>query len=109
MVPYLTQPCVQLGPLRLCAFGFIVAASVVAGLALGRRRFQVLDLDQRVGESMAWYAIGFGFVGAHVFSVLFYSRANWPRIHSFSSSFGRISARSAAFWGAFWAFSCSSA
>lgn len=72
MIPFVVQPCAQLGPLRLCAFGVIVAASVMAGLALGRRRFRVLGLDARVGVSMAWYAIGFGFVGAHLFSVLFY-------------------------------------
>lgn len=66
------QPCGQFGPLRLCAFGFIVAASVMAGLELGRRRFSRLGLDPKAGEGMAWYAIVCGFLGAHLFSVLFY-------------------------------------
>lgn len=72
MIPYVTQPCAQLGPLRLCAFGFIVAGSVIVGLALGRRRIRLLGLDPGAGESMAWYAIVCGFLGAHLFSVLFY-------------------------------------
>lgn len=72
MIPYIEQPCTQIGPLRLCAFGFIVAASVLAGLELGRRRFRRLGLDVNVGESLAWYAIVCGFLGAHLFSVIFY-------------------------------------
>lgn len=72
MIPYVMQPCGQFGPLRLCAFGFIIAASVMAGLELGRRRFSRLGLDPKVGEGMAWYAIVCGFLGAHLFSVLFY-------------------------------------
>lgn len=72
MIPYVIQPCWQVGPLRMCAFGLIVAASVLAGLELGRRRFSRLGLDPKVGEGMAWYAIVCGFLGAHLFSVLFY-------------------------------------
>lgn len=72
MIPYVQQPCAQLGPLRICAFGFIVAASVYAGLELGRRRFRRLGLDASIGEGLAWYAIVCGFLGAHLFSVLFY-------------------------------------
>lgn len=72
MIPYFEQPCAHIGPLRLCAFGFIVAASVLAGLELGRRRFRHLGLDAGVGESLAWYAIVGGFLGAHLFSIIFY-------------------------------------
>jgi len=72
VIPYIEQPCVYIGPLRLCAFGVIVAASVLAGLQLGRRRFEHLGLDTTIGESMAWYAIVGGFLGAHLFSVLLY-------------------------------------
>ena len=72
MIPYVQQPCTQFGPLRLCAFGFIVAASVYAGLELGRRRFRRLELDTSIGEGLAWYAIVCGFLGAHLFSVLLY-------------------------------------
>lgn len=72
MIPYIAQPCTYLGPLRLCAFGFIVAASVLAGLELGRRRFRDIGLDPQIGEGLAWYAIVCGFLGAHLFAVLFY-------------------------------------
>lgn len=72
MIPYFEQPCANLGPLRICAFGVIVAASVAAGLYLGRRRFTEVGLDHTLGESMAWYAILWGFVGAHLFSVFLY-------------------------------------
>lgn len=72
MIPYIEQPCTQIGPLRLCAFGFIVAASVLAGLQLGGWRFRRLGLDVGTGESLAWYAIVCGFLGAHLFSVIFY-------------------------------------
>lgn len=72
MIPYFEQPCANVGPLRICAFGVIIAASVAAGLYLGRRRFTEGGLDHTLGESMAWYAILWGFVGAHLFSVFLY-------------------------------------
>jgi len=72
VIPYIEQPCTQLGLLRLCAFGFIVAASVLVGLHLGRRRFRQLGLDSTIGESLGWYAVVCGFIGAHLFSVIFY-------------------------------------
>ena len=50
----------------------IVAVSVLAGLELGRRRFRRLGLEPSIGEGAAWYTVVAGFVGAHLFSVLFY-------------------------------------
>lgn len=61
-----------MGPLTIHAFGVIVATSVMVGVELGRRRFRHLGLDSRVGEALAWYAIVGGFLGAHLFSALFY-------------------------------------
>lgn len=72
MIPYVTQPCVQLGPLRICAFGVIVAAAASVGLELGRRRFRRFGLDPAIGEGFAWYTLIGGFLGAHLFSVLVY-------------------------------------
>lgn len=72
MIPYFEQPCIALGPIRVCAFGAIVAVAVLAGLALGRRRFLRMGLDAKVGDGMAWHAVVWGLVGAHLFSVLFY-------------------------------------
>ena len=72
MIPFFEQPAVSVGPLTIHAFGLIVAASVLIGVELGRRRFRRLGLNPRVGEGLAWYAIVGGFVGAHLFSVLLY-------------------------------------
>lgn len=99
MIPYFEQPCAELGPLRLCAFGVVVAASVLAGLEIGRRRFRRFDLDTSVGERLAWWAIAGGFIGAHLFSVLFYFPRDlvenpvllfqvWKDISSFGSIIG---------------------
>jgi phosphatidylglycerol---prolipoprotein diacylglyceryl transferase len=72
MIPYFEQPTLRLGPVTIAAFGAIVAASVMAGLVLGRRQFVRLGLDPALGERMAWWVVGGGFVGAHLFSVLLY-------------------------------------
>ena len=72
MIPFFEQPAVSVGPLTIHAFGLIVAASVLFGVELGRRRFRRLGLDPRIGEGLAGYAIVGGFVGAHLFSLLFY-------------------------------------
>jgi phosphatidylglycerol:prolipoprotein diacylglycerol transferase len=72
MIPYLEQPSLDLGPLTVHAFGIIVAAAVLIGLELGRRRFTRLGLDRALGERLAWWVVVGGFLGAHLFSVLFY-------------------------------------
>ncbi len=72
MIPYVEQPSVRLGPITIAAFGVIVATSVLVGLSLGRRRFERLGLDPRLGEGLAGWVVGGGFVGAHLFSVLLY-------------------------------------
>lgn len=72
MIPYLEQPSWRLGPITIQAFGVIVAASVAVGLKLGARRFRQLGIDVGVGERFAFYVIICGFLGAHLFSVLFY-------------------------------------
>lgn len=71
-VPYVEQPSVTLGPLTIHAFGVIVATAVLAGLILGALRFDALGLDRQLGERMGWWAIVGGFLGAHLFSVIFY-------------------------------------
>lgn len=72
MIPYFEQPSVHLGPVTVHAFGIIVAASVLFGLELGRRRFGRLGLDRALGERLAWWVVVGGFLAAHLFSVLFY-------------------------------------
>ena len=72
MIPFIAQPMWRFGPLTISAFGVIVAAAVALGLSLGRARFDARGLDREIGARVAtWVLIG-GFVGAHVFSVVFY-------------------------------------
>lgn len=72
MIPYLQQPSIDLGPVTIHAFGVIVAASALVGLEVARRRIRHLGLDPALGERLAWWTLVGGFLGAHLFSVLFY-------------------------------------
>ena len=72
LIPYFEQPRLSLGPLTIYAFGIIVATSVLVGLSLGKRRFEQLGLDPTFGERMAWWILGGGFLGAHLFALLLY-------------------------------------
>lgn len=101
MIPFLEQPSVQIGPLTIHAFGPIVAAAVYAGLAVGTRRFARLGRDRTLGERLAWWAVAGGFLGAHLFSVVFYFPGNvaenplvllklWEDISSFGSILGGL-------------------
>lgn len=104
-IPYFEQPSATIGPLTVHAFGVIVAASVLLGLEIGKRRFQQKGLDAAIGERMAWWLIIGGFLGAHLFAVLFYfprELARDPlkllRIWEDISSFGGILGGALALW-----------
>ena len=72
MIPFADLPSLEIGPLTLQVFGFTVAVAVVMGLAMARRRFARFGLAPEVGEPMAtWLLVG-GFLGAHLFAVVFY-------------------------------------
>lgn len=72
MIPYFEQPSLRVGPITIHAFGVIVAAAVLTGLILVGRRVRRVGLDVGIGEGLASYVAAFGFLGAHVFSVLLY-------------------------------------
>lgn len=72
VIPYIEQPVLHLGSVTLAAFGTIVAVSVLTGFRIGARRFQALGLDPTFGEGMAWWVVTGGFIGAHLFAVVFY-------------------------------------
>ena len=72
MIPFIEQHSANIGSLRVHAFGVIVAAAVVVGMAVGARRMRRSGLDAAVGERFAWWVILGGFLGAHLFSVIFY-------------------------------------
>lgn len=72
MIPYFPQPSVDLGPVTIHAFGVIVAAAVLVGLEVARRRMRHLGLDMTLSEPLAgWTLIG-GLLGAHLLAVLLY-------------------------------------
>lgn len=101
MIPYFAQPALKLGPLTLHAFGVLVALSVWVGLSIAERRFKRLGLDRAVGEPLLWWVLAGGFLGAHLFSAIFYFpekiAANpiylikfWEDISSFGSVLGGL-------------------
>lgn len=109
MIPYLTQPGIQLGPVDLYAFGVIVATAAAVGLELGRRRFRRFGLDPVIGERFAWFTLIGGFVGAHLFSVLVYFPEKvarnplvllklWEDISSFGGMLGALVGMGLFFW-----------
>ncbi|HEX2722419.1 MAG TPA: prolipoprotein diacylglyceryl transferase family protein [Gemmatimonadaceae bacterium] len=72
MIPYFEQPSIELGPLRVAAFGVIVAASVAIGDRLFMHRVRSLRLDTDLASGLGWYALIAGFLFAHFFALIFY-------------------------------------
>ena len=105
MIPFFAQPHISIGPVTIAAFGAIVATSVLLGLSLGSRRFHALGLDPALGASLGSWAVGGGFLGAHLFSVLLYfpeTVAQNPlvllKLWEHISSFGGIVGGTLAIW-----------
>ncbi|MEM8601479.1 MAG: prolipoprotein diacylglyceryl transferase family protein [Bacteroidota bacterium] len=95
MIPFADVPPLQLGPLTIQVFGLTVAVAVLVGLAMARRRFARFGLEPAAGEQMAMWLLVGGFLGAHLFAVLFYfpgevARDPWLllRVWEHISSFG---------------------
>ena len=72
MIPFADLPPLRVGPLTIQVFGLTVAVAVLVGLAIARRRFTRFGLDVAVGERMATWLLIVGFLGAHLFAVVFY-------------------------------------
>ena len=101
MIPFADLPPLRLGPLTVQVFGLTVAIAVLVGLAIARRRFVRFGLEPTVGERMAtWLLVG-GFLGAHLFAVLFYFPGEvvrdpwlllrvWEHISSFGGMIGGL-------------------
>lgn len=101
MIPYFDQPTLTLGPLTLHAFGTLVAAAVLLGMEVGRRRLARLPLGARVSDDLAWYIVVGGLLGAHWFSLIFYFPEKlaadplsllrfWEDLSSFGSMLGGL-------------------
>lgn len=72
MIPYLEQPTLDLGFFTIHAFGLLVLAGVLVGLAIFRRRSVQIGLDTAVGSALVqWILVG-GLIGAHVLDSIFY-------------------------------------
>lgn len=101
MIPYIAQPVLHLGPLTLYAFGVLVAAAVLVGSWLARRRARASGLDDRtLQQLLTWTVVG-GFLGGHVLDLIFYEPATvlhdparllrvWDGIGSFGGFVGAV-------------------
>jgi phosphatidylglycerol---prolipoprotein diacylglyceryl transferase len=101
MIPYFEQPSLGLGPITIYSFGLLVAAGILTGLAVARRRARDLGLDPAfVGQLVAWIVVG-GFLGAHLADRLLYNFGEtwrdplsllriWEGISSYGGFFGAI-------------------
>ncbi len=72
MIPYFAQPVLHLGPLSLHAFGLLVAAAVLVGSMMTRRRARQTGVpDALVTDLLTWTVVG-GFLAGHVLDSIFY-------------------------------------
>lgn len=71
-IPYPNIPSVELGPLTLHPFGFLVGVAIIVGTVLADRRAKVLGLDRRVISEASLWAVLVGFAVAHWYSIIFY-------------------------------------
>ena len=83
LIPYITLPELTLVPQGLVSgfpsvpitikpFGFLVATGILLAAHLTLRRAQRISLDERAMTSFIVWGLGLGFIGAHVFDVLWY-------------------------------------
>lgn len=72
MIPYLTLPGIQLGPVTIQAFGVFASLAVLFGLWYA---YRVAEREMQAGQTLLrmapWFLFS-GFFGAHVASVVFY-------------------------------------
>jgi phosphatidylglycerol:prolipoprotein diacylglycerol transferase len=91
----------QLGPLTIHAFGVCVALAMLWGTSAAERGFRRDGLDVGVGNRLGVWTLVGGFLGAHLFSILFYVpdklRADpwlllrvWEEISSFGGMLGGV-------------------
>lgn len=99
MLPFFEHPVLHLGPITVHAFGVAVMFAAMLGMWGAERQFRLRALDMEVGGRLAGWVLLGGFIGAHLFSVLFYFpdkvRANpwhllrfWDDISSFGGMLG---------------------
>jgi phosphatidylglycerol:prolipoprotein diacylglycerol transferase len=72
VIPYFKQPALPLGPVTIHAFGVLVAAGILIGMHLVRRRATATGLDAGFAERMTMWILLGGFLGAHLVDRLVY-------------------------------------
>src|SRR5882672_8652304 len=72
VLPYYEIPPLQLGPLKLYPFGVLVGCAIIAGTSLAAKRAQQFGIKPRAIEDAMWWAVIPGFIGAHLYSAIFY-------------------------------------
>jgi phosphatidylglycerol---prolipoprotein diacylglyceryl transferase len=109
VIPYIQQPVLHLGPLSIHAFGVLVVAGVLVGLAIFRRRAARAGLDLDLGSRLAaWVLVG-GLLGALVVDRLLYGPgetladplsllAGWGGISSYGGILGGVAGAWLFFW-----------
>ncbi|MHC4831988.1 MAG: hypothetical protein ACYTFT_16815, partial [Planctomycetota bacterium] len=61
-IPFFPQPTFHVGPLTLHAFGMAVAAAILVGSYLMKRRSKHYGLDPGVAESLLYAIFAGGFI-----------------------------------------------
>lgn len=72
MLPNLQMQPIDIGGLQLHAFGFLVGLAIIVGTIIAGRRARQLGLSEKVVADVAIWAVVIGFIGAHLYSAIFY-------------------------------------
>ncbi len=73
-IPYFTLPKIPIVVTKLEPFGILVATGVLLGSWIARKRAEKLNLDDDQLRVLIGYILVCGFIGAHVFDVLWYQQ-----------------------------------
>lgn len=72
MLPNLQIEPIHVFGLELHAFGFLVGLAIILGTVIAGRRARQLGLSERIVADVAIWAVVGGFIGAHLYSAIFY-------------------------------------
>jgi phosphatidylglycerol:prolipoprotein diacylglycerol transferase len=101
MIPYFEQPVLPIGPVKIHAFGVLVAVSMLVGIRMALGRCRKLSLDTDLCADLLFYMLIAAFVSAHLFAVLAYFPGEvaknplillkiWENISSFGGILGAL-------------------
>ena len=103
MIPYFTQPKLEMGPLTFHAFGALVVMAILVGSHFIRKRTDDQGLDADISYNMVTWVLVGGFIGSHLVEVLVYHPEKlekdpwallkvWEGMSSFGGYLGAITA-----------------